>query len=90
MFYLYFIWVLPLRMFWQEGPGACYRNVGALLQNAIKPNLKELRTAAFCTMGFAGFLRFDELKTMMTKQIKFHDEYMKMVLPIVPKTKTDA
>ena len=41
-------------------------------------------------MGFAGFLRFDELKTMMIKQIKFHDEYMEIVLPIVPKSKTDA
>ena len=54
---------------------------------SAQSNLKELRTAAFCTLGFAGFLRFDELRTMNCNQIHLHDEYMEIILP---KSKTDV
>ena len=54
---------------------------------SAQSNLKELRTAAFCTLGFAGFLRFDELRTMNRNQIHLHDEYMEIILP---KSKKDV
>ena len=49
-------------------------------------NLKDLRVAAICTLGFAGFFRYDELKNMRPHHIKLCDNHIKI---LVPKSKTD-
>ena len=49
-------------------------------------NLKDLRIAPLCTLGFAGFFRYDELKNMRPYHIKVCDNHIKI---LVPKSKTD-
>lgn len=50
-------------------------------------NLKDLRTAAFCTLGFVGFFRFDELRAMQPNHIQFHEQYIEI---LIPRSKTDV
>ena len=50
-------------------------------------SLKDLRIAAFCTSGFAGFFRFSELSNMLCKHIAFLEDHMKI---FVPHSKTDG
>ena len=50
-------------------------------------NLKELRIAAICSLGFAGFLRFDEVSNMSVKHLEFHENYMSI---FIPPSKTDV
>lgn len=49
-------------------------------------NLKELRTAALCTLGYAGFFRYDELRSIQANHIEFNKDHIKI---FVPKSKTD-
>ena len=49
-------------------------------------NLMNLRLLALCTVGFAGFLRFDELSSIKRSDIIFHNTYMKI---FIEKSKTD-
>ena len=48
---------------------------------------KELRIAALCSLGFAGFFRFNELSNIQRNHIAFHDEFVKI---FVPCSKTDV
>ena len=50
-------------------------------------SLKDLRIAALCTLGFAGFFRFNELGNMLCKHIAFFDDHIKI---FVPHSKTDV
>ena len=50
-------------------------------------NLMNLRLLALCTVGFAGFLRFDELNSIKRRDIIFHNTYMKI---FIEKSKTDV
>ena len=49
-------------------------------------NLKDLRTAAMCTLAFAGFFRHKELSDIEPKNIEFHTDFIKI---FVPQSKTD-
>lgn len=49
-------------------------------------NLAELRVLAICVIGYAGFLRFDELSCLRRNDFEFEDSYMKI---FVEKSKTD-
>ena len=49
-------------------------------------NLKDVRIATLCTLGFAGFFRYDELKNMRPYHIKICDNHIKI---LVLKSKTD-
>lgn len=49
-------------------------------------NLKELRIAALCLLGFAGFFRYDELRSIQANHIEFLKDHIKI---LVPKSKTD-
>ena len=40
-------------------------------------SLKDLRIAALCTLGFAGFLRFSELSNILCKHIVFLEDHIK-------------
>ena len=48
--------------------------------------LEDLRVAAICTLGFAGFFQYDELKNMRPHHIKLCDNHIKV---LVPKSKSD-
>ena len=50
-------------------------------------NLMNLRLLALCTVGFAGFLRFDELSSIKRSDIVFHSTDMKI---FIEKSKTDV
>ena len=54
---------------------------------ATQCSLKDLRTATFCTLGFAGFFRVDELGAIQPNQITFYDNYIEIK---VPRSKTDV
>lgn len=49
-------------------------------------NIKNLRLACICAIGFAGFFRFDELSRMAASHLEFKEDYLKI---FVPKSKTD-
>ena len=51
------------------------------------PSLKDLRIAAFCTLGFAGFFRFSELSNILCKHIVFLEDHINI---FVPHSKTDV
>ena len=46
----------------------------------------ELRLLSLCTVGFAGFLRFNDLSSIKRSDIIFHNIYMKI---FIEKSKTD-
>ena len=50
----------------------------------VDASLKDI--AAFFSLGFAGFFRFNELSNMQCNHIIFSDEYVKI---IIPRSKTD-
>ena len=50
-------------------------------------SLKDLRIAALCTLGFAGFFRFSELSNMLSKHIVVLEDHRKI---FVPHSKTDV
>lgn len=50
-------------------------------------SLKDLRIAALCTLGFAGFFRFSELSNILCKHIVFLEDHIKI---FVPHSKTDV
>lgn len=41
-------------------------------------SLKDLRIAALCTLGFAGFFRFSELSNILCKHIVFLEDHIKI------------
>ena len=49
-------------------------------------NLKDLRTAALCSLGFAGFFRFNELSNIQANHIEWHEDHIRIC---VPRSKTD-
>ena len=49
-------------------------------------NLKDLRIADLYSLAFAGFLRNDDLCSIVPKHIEFHNDYIRMFLP---RSKTD-
>ena len=44
-------------------------------------NLKDLRIAALCSLAFAGFFRYDELRNIVPKHIEFCSGYFRIFLP---------
>ena len=52
-----------------------------------KCNLKDLRIATICTIGFAGFLRYNELCNILPVHLSFVDRYVKI---LIPRSKTDV
>ena len=49
-------------------------------------NLKDLRVAAMCALGFAGFFRYNELGNIQANNIEWHEDHIKI---LVPRSKTD-
>ena len=49
--------------------------------------LKDLRTAAMCAIGFAGFLRYSELSNIKPTHISFCKDY---IVIFIPNSKTDV
>lgn len=43
-------------------------------------NLKNIRVACLCLLGYAGFLRYSELANIRRNQITFYDSYVKIFL----------
>jgi len=50
-------------------------------------NLKDLRLVCICTLGFAGFFRYDELSNILPCHLEFFPEYLKV---FVPRAKNDV
>ena len=50
-------------------------------------SVKDLRIAAICSLGFAGFLRFNELSNIQPKHLSFYKGFVKN---FVPGSKTDV
>ena len=50
-------------------------------------SVKDLRIAAICSLGFAGFLRFNELSNIQPKHLAFCNGFVKI---FVPGSKTDV
>ena len=44
-------------------------------------SLKDLRIAALCTLGFAGFFRFNELSNILCKHVVFLEDHIKICSP---------
>lgn len=44
-------------------------------------NLKDLRLACLCTLGFAAFLRFDELSNIVPLHMTIRSDYLKIFIP---------
>ena len=51
-------------------------------------NLKDLRLACLCSLGFAGFFRFNELSNILLCHLEFFPEYTSKVF--VPRAKNDV
>lgn len=49
-------------------------------------NLKDLRLASICALGFAGFLRYDELSNICPAHLDFCEGFLKI---LIPKAKND-
>ena len=49
-------------------------------------NLKDLRIATICTVGFAGFLRFNQISNILLTHLTFVGGYMSI---FIPRSKTD-
>ena len=50
-------------------------------------SLKHLRIATICTLGFAGFLRYNELCNILPSHLNLYDTYMTI---FIPRSKTDV
>ena len=50
-------------------------------------SLKDLHLAAICSIGFAGFFRYDELSRMSSAHLEFFPDYLRI---FVPKAKNDV
>ena len=59
-----------------------------IIQKHAKPdaNLKDLRIACTCSLGFCGFLRYNELANITTNHIQFETNYVRI---LIPKPKND-
>ena len=59
-----------------------------IIDNVAGPqsSLKHLRIAT-CTLGFAGFLRYNELCNILPSHLNFYDTYMTIFIPF---SKTDV
>ena len=44
-------------------------------------SLKDLRLACLCTLGFAAFLRFDELSSIVPLHLSITPDYLKIFIP---------
>ena len=44
-------------------------------------NLKDLRLACICSIGLAGFFRYDELSNIAPAHLKFCPEYLRVFFP---------
>jgi integrase len=66
-------------------PDILQKNV--LLYGNKNCNLKDLRIACMCLLGYAGFLRFSELASLKRSDISFFPSYVKLYLE---KSKTDV
>ena len=56
-------------------------------QDQSEHNLSSVRICTFVLLGFAGFLRFNELANLRVRDISFHDLYMSVT---IEKSKTDV
>jgi hypothetical protein len=56
-------------------------------QDESEHNLSSVRIFTFVLLGFAGFLRFNELANLRVKDISFHDLYISVT---IEKSKTDV
>ena len=50
-------------------------------------NLRDLRLACLCALGFAGFLRYNELSSILLLHLEFHTDLVRI---FVPQAKNDA
>ena len=50
-------------------------------------NLRDLRLACLCALGFAGFFRYNELSSILPLHLEFHTD---LVRTFVPQAKNDA
>ena len=50
-------------------------------------NLKDLRVACICSLGFAGCFRYDELSSIVSAHLEFFPDYLKV---FVPRAKNDV
>ena len=44
-------------------------------------NLEDLRLACICSIGLAGFFRYDELSNLAPAHLKFCSEYLRLFFP---------
>ena len=51
-----------------------------VLKLPSNPSLKEVRSVSLCLTGYAGFLRFDELSSILCCDIKILDSHLKLFL----------
>ena len=49
-------------------------------------DLKDLRIACICSVGFTGFLRYNELANITTNHVEFQQDYVRI---FIPSSKTD-
>ena len=50
-------------------------------------DLKNLRIACICVIGFSGFLRYNELANITTSHVQFRDDHVRI---FIPTSKTDV
>ena len=68
-------------------------NLTAIIRSIIdrhgteEASVKDLRIAAISSLGFAGFLRFNDLSNIQPKHLTFCNDFVKM---FVPGSKTDV
>ena len=46
-------------------------------------SLRDLRIAALCTLGFAGFFCFSELSNILCKHMAFIEDHIKIIVPMI-------
>lgn len=44
-------------------------------------NLKDLRLACLCSLGFAGFFRYNELSNILPVHLEFHSDFVRSFVP---------
>ena len=45
-------------------------------------NLKDIRVACICSLGFAEFFRYDELSSIASVHLRFFPDHLKLFLPL--------
>ena len=63
--------------------------VKKIIEKHAGPNadLKNLRIACICVIGFTGFLRYNELSNITTSHVQFGDDHVRI---FIPASKTDV